>query len=58
MNMESMINRMCDEIKQSMNAFCENRDFKRLTPESSEEMSVAIFGALCAGGRRGFSRVY
>jgi len=54
MNMESMINRMCDEIKQNMNAFCENRDFKRLTPETSEEMSVAISGALCAGGVAGF----
>lgn len=54
MKMQPMIDAVCDEIKQNLNAFCEHADLDRLTPEVAEQMSQALSGALSAGGAAGY----
>ena len=54
MNVETMIDAMCDEIKQNLKGFCENADLERLTPEVAEQMSQVLSGALAAGGVAGY----
>ena len=54
MKMQSMIDAVCDEIKQELNAFCEHADLDRLTPEVAEQMSQALSDALGTGGVAGY----
>ena len=54
MNVETMIDAMCDEIKQKLNDFCNHADLDRLTPEAAEQMSRALREALSAGGAAGY----
>lgn len=54
MNVETMIDAMCAEIKQNVNEFCSNTDLTQLTPQLAEQMSQALSGALAAGGVAGY----
>ena len=54
MKTQMMIDAVCDEIKQNLNAFCEHADFEHLTPEVAEQMSQAFGEALAAGGVAGY----
>ena len=54
MNVEFMVDEICDEIKQKLTDLCENQNFERLTPELAEKMSHHISVALAAGGMAGF----
>lgn len=54
MKMQSMIDAVCDEIKQNLNYFCNQADLDRLTPEVAEQMSRALSRALGAGGVAGY----
>jgi len=54
MNTNAMIEAVCNEIKQNLSAFCEQEDFKALTPEAAERMSEGMGHALAAGGVAGF----
>ena len=54
MIMQSMIDAICDEIKQNLNDFCNHADLDRLTPEVAGQMSQALSGALAAGGVAGY----
>lgn len=54
MNVETMIDTMCDEIKQNLNDFCSHADLERLTPEVAEQMSQVLCDALAAAGVAGY----
>jgi len=54
MNTNAMIETVCNEIKQNLTAFCEQEDFKALTPEGAERMSEGMGHALAARGVAGF----
>ena len=55
MKMQSMIDAVCDEIKQNLNDFCNQADLDHLTPEVAEQMSRAFSRALDAGGVAGIA---
>ena len=54
MNTNAMIETVCNEIKQNLTAFCEQENFKALTPEGAEPMSEGMGHALAARGVAGF----
>ena len=54
MNTATMIDAMCDEIKQNLNDYCNRADLDRLTPAVAEQMSQALSRALGAGGVAGY----
>jgi len=54
MNVQTMIDAVCDEIKQNLNAFCSHADLEHLTPEVAEQMSRALSDALGAAGVAGY----
>ena len=54
MNLEIIIDAVCGEIKQNLQAFCEGEDLSELTPQTAARIAAGLQQALAAGGRAGY----